>query len=86
MHATSGAATLPVFAAEETLKMTRVEAIERSVANLSAPELAKFRDWFIEFDAQQWDRQIEEDVASGRLDHLADAALKSLRVGKCSGL
>ncbi len=66
--------------------MTRVETIERSVANLSAPELAKFRDWFIEFDAQQWDRQIEEDVASGRLDDLAGAALKSLRAGKCSDL
>jgi len=42
-----------------------------------------FRRWFREFDARAWDRQIEEDVQAGRLDALADAALKDFESGRC---
>jgi hypothetical protein len=35
-------------------------------------------------DAAAWDRQIEEDVAAGRLDALADEALDDLREGRCT--
>jgi len=42
--------------------------------------------WFAEFDAQAWDRQFEEDVFSGRLDTLAEKALKDLRQGNCTDL
>jgi hypothetical protein len=66
--------------------MSRVETIERKVAGLTAHELAEFRNWFIEFDSPQWDRQIEEDVATGKLDNLADSALKLFRTGKCTEL
>jgi hypothetical protein len=40
--------------------------------------------WFAEFDAARWDRQIEEDVAAGRLDALAEEALNDLRQGRCT--
>ena len=39
---------------------------------MSAEELAAFRAWFEQYDADQWDRQIEADVASGKLDALAE--------------
>ena len=55
------------------------ESIEREVLDLSARELADFREWFAEFDAAEWDRQLEEDVASGKLDRLAAAALADYR-------
>lgn len=55
--------------------MTKIEQLEREVRELSAQELASFREWFAEFDAAAWDRQIEEDADSGRLDQLADTAL-----------
>ena len=55
--------------------MTRVEALEREVPQLTREELAAFRDWFIEYDWQAWDRQLERDVAEGRLDALAAEAL-----------
>ena len=45
-------------------------------------ELANFREWFAEFDAAEWDRQIEEDVGSGKLDRLADAALADHNAGR----
>jgi len=49
--------------------------IERAVSQLSDEDLAKFRTWFAEFDAANWDRQFETDVAAGRLDALANKAL-----------
>lgn len=66
--------------------MTRVEALEKEVAGLPAAELAAFRQWFAEFDAASWDRELEADVGAGRLDALADAALADLRTGKCTEL
>jgi hypothetical protein len=46
--------------------------------------LAAFREWFVQLDAEAWDRQIEEDVAAGRLDSLAEEALEDLRQGRCT--
>ncbi|HEV2148191.1 MAG TPA: hypothetical protein VGR37_12375 [Longimicrobiaceae bacterium] len=62
--------------------MSTVQEIERAVIGLSLAELAEFRAWFLEFDAAAWDRQIEQDVASGRLDALAEEALEDLRANR----
>lgn len=45
-----------------------VEDLESHVSSLSADELARFSQWFEEFMADQWDRQIEQDMLAGRLD------------------
>jgi hypothetical protein len=66
--------------------MTTVKEIESAVSRLSREELSAFRVWFEEFDADAWDRQLEEDVAAGRLDSLAEEALRDLREGRCSDL
>ena len=47
--------------------MTKIESIEKEVRGLTDTELAAFRKWVLEFDAEAWDRQIERDSASGRL-------------------
>lgn len=64
--------------------MSTIEQIEDAVRRLSPAELAEFRKWFAEFDGALWDRQIENDVAAGRLDRLADEALRDLREGRCT--
>jgi hypothetical protein len=66
--------------------MNKVENIEQEVKALTPTELAAFRRWFVEFDAQVWDRQIEEDVQKGKLDKLADEALAAHRAGKSKEL
>lgn len=66
--------------------MSKVEAVEREVQSLSPSDLAAFREWFHEFDAAAWDRQFEEDVRTGKLDRLGDAALRALKAGKCTEL
>ncbi len=62
--------------------MSKVEVLERGIEELSAQELAAFRDWFAAYDAAAWDTQFEEDVATGRLNHLAEKALAALRAGE----
>lgn len=62
--------------------MTKVEALEREVEKLSREELSAFRDWFIEYDWQAWDREIEEDAAAGKLDKLAAEALEDFKRGR----
>jgi hypothetical protein len=64
--------------------MSAVKEIEDAVLRLSEAELAAFREWFAEFDAAAWDRQIDDDVAAGLLDALADEALEDLRSGRCT--
>jgi hypothetical protein len=55
--------------------MSKIEQIEGAVKELSADELAAFRAWFSEFDADAWDRQFEADVKAGKLDALAERAV-----------
>ena len=66
--------------------MTMVYEIEVAVAKLSREDLSAFRDWFEEFDAEAWDKQFEDDVAAGRLDALAEEALRDLHEGRCTDL
>lgn len=66
--------------------MTNVKEIESAVSQLSREELSAFRAWFEEFDADAWDRQLEEDVVAGRLDSLAEEALNDFNNGRCKDL
>lgn len=61
-----------------------VRDIAEAVRNLPAGDLAEFRAWFAEFDADAWDRQIEADVVAGRLDALADEAIEDFKRARCS--
>ena len=62
--------------------MTKLEQIEKSVADLSPEELKAFAAWFEALQADMWDRQIEADAKAGRLDNLADQALTDHRAGR----
>jgi hypothetical protein len=62
--------------------MSQLEQIASQLAELSSAELAAFRKWFSEFDAVAWDQQFESDVRAGRLDALADEALKEHTEGR----
>lgn len=61
--------------------MGKVESIEKAVEALPPAELAEFRRWFAEFDAEAWDRQLERDAAAGKLDKLAAEALSDHHSG-----
>jgi hypothetical protein len=66
--------------------MTRVQKLEREIKELSRIELAALRQWFQEYDAAQWDKQIEEDAFAGKFDGLAEQALADHRAGRTKEL
>jgi hypothetical protein len=66
--------------------MASVVEIERAIAALPLDELAELRAWFEEYEAAAWDRQLEEDARSGKLDALADEAIEDYRKGRCKEL
>ena len=61
--------------------MTRIEEIENAVASLPVEEYRQFREWFLERDWTQWDKQIEADSESGKLDFLVKEALEEKNRG-----
>ena len=69
-----------------SLVMQTIQELQSIVSQLSADELARFREWFDKFDAEVWDRQFEEDVKSGKLDRLANQAIADFKAGKCKQL
>ena len=66
--------------------MQAVQELQSAISQLSAEELARFREWFDKFDAEVWDRQFEEDAKSGKLDQLANQAIADFQAGKCKQL
>ncbi len=62
--------------------MTRIEKIEKAISELPPEDLAKFRAWFEEFDARQFDEKIERDANVGKLDSLAEKALAEHHSGR----
>ena len=63
-----------------------LKELEKSVSTLLPEQLPLFREWFLAFDAENWDRQIESDVATGRLDSLANEAIREHHNGKSTRL
>ena len=59
--------------------MTEVNEIQRAVIALSEAQYSQFARWFLEHDWEQWDKQIESDSISGKLDFLASQAADSIR-------
>lgn len=66
--------------------MSTVEEITGAVKRLPKRDLARFRKWFAEYEAAVWDRQLEEDIAAGRLDKFAREALRDHQAGRTTEL
>ncbi|MDP1546823.1 MAG: hypothetical protein Q8L87_12430 [Anaerolineales bacterium] len=63
-----------------------ITEIEQAITQLSPQDYSRLREWFEEFDAQEWDEQIERDALSGKLDKLAEQAISDYRAGKAREL
>ncbi len=66
--------------------MSELEQLEQEVLQLSAEDLARFRAWFLELEHKLWDKQIEADIAAGKLDHLIAEARAEFNAGKAREL
>lgn len=63
-----------------------LEELEQKITQLPRGELAEFREWFIRFDGDRWDAQIEKDASTGKLDSLAETARREFRSGQTNPL
>ena len=61
--------------------MTSVVEIKQAILNLSEEEYAEMVDWLYSLEEGEWDRQIEADAASGKLDFLKASAEEAKRNG-----
>jgi hypothetical protein len=66
--------------------MTKLEDIEPAVQRLSPEELERFRAWFEELQARQWDDKIEADIKVGKLDKHTAKWRADYLAGKASEL
>ena len=64
--------------------MSDVRALERAVEKLTSSDLMEFRSWFLNYDADLWDKEIEEDYLSGKLDNLISEANQDYQEGKAT--
>ena len=62
--------------------MSELEQLEQEVLRLSPEDLARFRAWFIELEHHLWDKQVEADLAAGKLDRLIAEARAEFKAGK----
>ena len=62
--------------------MRSVREIEAEIAKLRPDEVRQVAKWLAEYEAQLWDKQIEEDAAAGRLDRFIEEALAEYKQGK----
>ena len=63
-----------------------VQELEAAVIKLPKEELASFSQWFEEFIADEWDRQIEADALAGRFDAAGKRAKADYEAGRCTPL
>ena len=62
--------------------MQLYEIIE-NIKKLPKNELQILLEWLENFEQELWDREFEEDVRQGKLDRLAEQAIRDFRAGKC---
>jgi hypothetical protein len=63
-----------------------ITEIQEAILSLNSEERAELRQWFSQFEEDDWDRQITADAASGKLDFLTEEALRAKREGKLKPL
>lgn len=66
--------------------MSTIEKIEAEALKLSPEELSELMARLLALDEERWDKQIEEDVAAGKLDALGEEALAEYEAGNCRQL
>lgn len=66
--------------------MANVKDLESAITNLSAEDYKELRDWLEKYESEKWDKQFEDDAASGKLDTFAREAIREYKNCKCSDL
>jgi hypothetical protein len=63
--------------------MLNLDQIEAAILTLSLDEFQRLRQWVLDVDYQRWDEQLEQDIADGKLEVLAEEAIAEFKAGRC---
>lgn len=63
------------------VKVMGVREIEKAIVQLPAKDLDRLAGWLEDYRAQIWDKQIKEDLDTGRLDALINEVDKEYEAG-----
>ncbi len=63
--------------------MSNLEQIEAAILSLPFNEFEKLKRWFFDLDYERWDEQLEQDIADGKLEALAQEAIAEFETGHC---
>ena len=66
--------------------MSTVAEIENALQALPVKDAWTVAGWLQQYLDEKWDRQIDADIAAGKLDKLADKALGDYRAGRVKPL
>ena len=61
--------------------MSRVEAIQRTLRELTSDEFAQVARYVHDLEQEHWDYQLDRDAAAGKLDFLLDEAQQDGQAG-----
>lgn len=66
--------------------MSSVAEIQQAIVSLTKSDYAELMHWLAEYDWDQWDKQIEADSETGKLDFLLSQAEEARGQGKLEDL
>ena len=66
--------------------MSTVVEIESALQKIPVDDARKVADWLQQYLDEKWDLQIDDDIAAGKLNELADQALEDYRAGRVKPL
>ncbi len=64
----------------------QVYEIIENIKKLPEKDLKILLEWIENFEQNFWDQEFERDVRLGKLDKLAEQAIKDFQAGKCREL
>ena len=66
--------------------MSTVAEVEKILRMMPVEDARAVAEWLQNYLDEKWNRQIDEDIATGRLDKLAEKALDHYRAGRVKPL
>ncbi|HWG47829.1 MAG TPA: hypothetical protein VN688_34010 [Gemmataceae bacterium] len=63
--------------------MATIDQIEAAILQLPPEDFQRLSEWILELDQQRWDAELEDDIAAGKLDALAEEAIADFKAGRC---
>jgi len=60
--------------------------LEQAISQLPSEDLSRLAEWFEEYMADEWDKQIERDVAAGKFDKIIAKVDADIDAGRSTPL